>query len=65
MKDDIVLYELLEKCKDSNHQSFSDVYKNRLIDLLLVDIRMPEVDGFFGVWEMASILEKSGTMLYH
>jgi ribosomal protein S12 methylthiotransferase len=24
---------------------------------------MPEVDGFFGVWEMASILESSGTRL--
>ncbi len=26
---------------------------------------MPEVDGFFGVWEMASILETSGTRLDH
>ena len=26
---------------------------------------MPEVDGFFGVWEMASILESSGTRLDH
>lgn len=28
-------------------------------------LEMPEVDGFFGVWEMASILEKSGTKLDH
>jgi len=26
-------------------------------------LEMPEVDGFFGVWEMASILETSGTRL--
>ena len=26
---------------------------------------MPEVDGFFGVWEMAGILEKTGTRLDH
>jgi ribosomal protein S12 methylthiotransferase len=35
----------------------SERYKEDLIQ------EMPEVDGFFGVWEMASILESSGTRL--
>lgn len=37
----------------------SERYKEELVD------EMPEVDGFFGVWEMARILEASGCALDH